>query len=76
MVPMKSAAGQQVLKDRSVALSPRQRAVFILVDGKRSVQELLAHTAGAGVTAQDIDRLFELGLVDEYAPLHAAANQR
>lgn len=75
MVPVKSAAGLQVLKDRSVALSPRQRAAFILVDGKRSVQELLAHAAGA-VSAEDIDRLFELGLVDEYAPLQPAANQR
>lgn len=68
MIPVKTNAGQQVLKDRSVNLTPRQRAVFILVDGKRSVDDMLQATAAAGVTREDVDRLFELGLIADAAP--------
>jgi hypothetical protein len=63
MIPAKTMAGQQVVKDRSVALSPRQRAALILIDGKRSFEQLLQATAAAGITKADVDRLFELGLV-------------
>jgi hypothetical protein len=73
MIIMKTLAGQRVLKDRSVALSGRQRAAFILVDGKKSVAEILAATQATGVTQADIDRLIELGLVEK--PLFAAAIQ-
>jgi hypothetical protein len=68
MIPVKTSAGQQVLKDRSVALTPRQRAVFILIDGKRSLDDVLQSTAAAGVTREDVDRLFELGLVADSSP--------
>lgn len=63
MVLCKTEHGQQVMKDRSVTLSPRQRAAFILVDGKRPLAALLAATAGAGVTADDLEQLVRLGLV-------------
>jgi hypothetical protein len=68
MIPVKTSAGQQVLKDRSVTLTPRQRAVFILIDGKRSLDDVLQATAAAGVTREDVDRLFELGLVADSSP--------
>lgn len=63
MHPYKTTAGQQVMKDRSVPLTPRQRAAFILIDGKRSLSELLQATAPAGVTREDVDQLFALGLI-------------
>ena len=63
MIPAKTSTGLQVLKDRSVNLTPRQRAAFILVDGKRSLDEVLRATAAAGVTREDVDRLIELGLI-------------
>ena len=44
MILAKTSIGQQVLKDRSVPLTPQQRAAFILVDGKRSVQEIISAT--------------------------------
>eukprot|EP01035_Chromulina_nebulosa_P033777 gene33777-45230_t len=47
MILLKTEAGHQALKDRSVPLSPRQRSAFILFDGKRSVDDVLA--AGMGV---------------------------
>lgn len=73
MIPVKTNAGQQVLKDRSVTLTPRQRAVFILIDGKRSLDDVLQATAAAGVTREDVDRLFELGLVADSSPAIAPA---
>lgn len=60
----KTLAGQQVLKDRSVALSPRQRMALIMFDGKRSMADVLAATAAAGVTQEDLDKLAELGLIE------------
>ena len=60
MILAKTPAGQQVLKDRSIALSQRQRAVLILVDGKRSVQDILQATEAA---AEDILHLQSLHLV-------------
>lgn len=73
MLIAKTAAGQQVLKDRSVALTPRQRSALILCDGKRTLAELLAATAAAGVTRDDVDKLIELGLVADAAPAETAA---
>lgn len=61
MILLKTEAGQQVLKDRSVRLSPRQRSAFILFDGKRSVDEVIA--AGMGITGEDIDQMISLGLL-------------
>ena len=76
MHPSKTAIGQQVLKDRSVALTPRQRAAFILIDGKRSVAEVLQQTAAAGVRREDIDQLLALGLVAEAAAPEAPPVRR
>jgi hypothetical protein len=61
MILVKTEAGQQVFKDRSVPLSPRQRTAFILFDGKRSVDEVLA--AGSGIAREEIDQMVELGLL-------------
>jgi hypothetical protein len=60
---VKTEAGQQVLKDRSVPLSQRQRSAFILFDGRKSVDDVLEATGGMGVTRADIDHLFEQGLL-------------
>jgi hypothetical protein len=72
MIPVKTAAGQQVLKDRSIPLTQRQRAALILVDGKRSLAEVLQATSAAGVSRTDLERLFELGLL---APAPSAATE-
>jgi hypothetical protein len=71
MLIAKTEAGQQVVKDRSIALTPRQRSTLILVDGKRTFEQLLAATAPAGVTREDLARLFELGLVSDAIPRQA-----
>jgi hypothetical protein len=71
MTPIRTAAGQQVLKDRSLPLTPRQRAALRLADGERSVSDVLHAAAAAGVTPEDIERLFELNLL--FVPARAAA---
>ena len=63
MIPVKTAAGQQVLRDRSIKLTPRQRAALILIDGKRSLADVLEATSAAGIQRADLERLFELELV-------------
>jgi hypothetical protein len=60
----KTAAGQTALQSRSVPLTPRQRSVFIMFDGKRSSEEILRLTSGLGATQADIDLLVEHGLLE------------
>ena len=77
MIPVKTPLGQQVLKDRSVPLTPRQRAALIVIDGKRSIAEVLQ---SSGLDAEDVQRLFALGLVVDTSvianPPAAAAEAR
>ncbi len=61
MILVKTDAGQQTLKDRSVRLTPRQRSAFILCDGKRTIDDVLA--AGMGILQQDLDHMVDLGLL-------------
>ena len=72
---VKTEAGLQVMKDRSVPLTPRQRSVFILIDGKRSMQELLTASAAMGVAPEDIEQLFELGLITDSAASSSLVEQ-
>ena len=68
MTLAKTDAGLRMLKDRGSGLSPRQRAVLILLDGQRSLEEVLAATSGGGATRDDIEHLLQLGLVAELPP--------
>ena len=72
MILVKTEAGQQMFKDRTVRLTPRQRSAFILFDGKRSVKEVLA--AGMGIGPEEIDQMVELGLLGHVGGTAVAAN--
>lgn len=73
MILVKTEAGQQVFKERSVRFTPRQRSAFILFDGKRSVADVLG--SGMNITQGDIDLMLELGLLGHVAGAdHPAAN--
>ena len=65
MTVIKTDAGLQAMKDRSVALTPRQRSALILVDGKRTSQQWRTDAAAAGASPEDINKLLELGLVSD-----------
>jgi hypothetical protein len=69
MILVKTETGQQVFKDRSVRLTPRQRSAFILFDGRRSVAEIL--TACEGIAQHDIEQMIALGLL---GPVGASAD--
>src|SRR5512133_173917 len=73
MLVIKTDAGQRVIKDRSVMLSPRQRSLLIMVDGKKTMDQVLAATASTGVTRQDFEKLLELGLITGATPRKTAA---
>ena len=74
MLIVKTDLGHQVMKDRSVPLTPRQRSAFILFDGKRTLDQVLQATAPMGVTRDDVDKLIDLGLVTDAQPEQTAAD--
>ena len=74
MLIVKTELGLRVMKDRSVALTPRQRAAFILIDGKRSLDQVMAATKPVGVTREDVDHLFALALIEDATTEQMAAD--
>lgn len=71
MIYAKTEAGQQAFKERSSAFSPRQRSAFILIDGKHDDREVLASTAGLGVSETDIAHLLAMGMIRPVEPAPA-----
>ena len=63
MIYVKTEQGQAAFQSRSVSLTPRQRAAFILFDGKRAASEVLASTVGMGVTEDDLAHLIAAGVL-------------
>lgn len=59
----KTEAGQQAFKERSPLFSARQRSTFILFDGNKTLEQVLAATAGMGVTAADVEHMVEQGFL-------------
>ena len=72
----KTEAGHQAFKARSSLISSRQRAIFILVDGHKSIDQVLAFAVGLGANREDIDHLVEQGFVAKVPALQAATLAR
>lgn len=70
---IKTEAGQQAFKARSAQLAGRLRSAFLLFDGQRSVEDVLAATQGLGVTEQDIQAMVDAGFLQHAAPALAPA---
>jgi hypothetical protein len=64
VVPRRTDAGQAALARRTRELTPRQRTALFMVDGKRSVDIVLALASQAGARAVDFSELVALGLVE------------
>jgi hypothetical protein len=76
VVPQRTAAGQAALTRRQLARAPRQRTALFMVDGRRSVDIVLALASQAGATASDFSDLVTLGLVcTPGLPTAAALNE-
>ena len=63
VVPQRTAAGQSALTRRTRELTPRQRTALFMVDGRRSVDIVLALASQAGAKPSDFSDLVTLGLV-------------
>jgi hypothetical protein len=59
----KTELGQEVLKNRALPLSPKQRAILIMADGTKDGAQLLALTAGMGSMVEDLTDLVVKGLI-------------
>lgn len=71
----KTEVGQQAFKERSPQLSAKQRSAFIMFDGAKTVEQVLAATAGLGVTPADVDHMVAQGfLVADPSAVAAAAS--
>lgn len=70
-IPCKTAAGHAELAVRQRGLSQRHRTLLFLVDGQRTLDEVVALGLRAGVPRAYIDELMALGLVVLAAPPHA-----
>lgn len=75
MIYVKTELGQTAFKTRSIALTPGQRAAFILFDGKRDSAEVLNSTAGMGVAQADLDHLVLSGMLVVSAASSAGLTQ-
>ena len=60
---VKTEAGQAAFRARSALFSARQRAAYIMFDGVKSVEQVLASTAGLGVTRPDIEHMVTHGFL-------------
>lgn len=72
----KTERGIQVMRDRSVPLTARQRGAFILCDARHPRDRVLASAKLAGVTEMDIEYLLQTGLVAEVPDPEELAAQR
>lgn len=61
--PCKTPLGQDELRHRKHRLSQRHRTVLLLVDGHRSLGEVLTLAQRAGVSASHLEDLVRLGMV-------------
>ena len=59
----KTETGQLAFKVRSPVFSARQRSMFILFDGNKTVAQVLAATVGLGAVQADIDLMVENGFL-------------
>ncbi len=59
----KTPLGQLAFKERSPLLSNRQRSLFLLFDGTKSVDQVLVITKALSITQADIDHLLSSGFI-------------
>ncbi len=63
----KTEPGHTAFKQRSPLFSARQRSLFILFDGKKSLGEVLTAAAGLGMGQADVEYLLSLGFLSQQA---------
>lgn len=69
----KTEAGQAAFRERSALFSVRQRAAFIMFDGVKPTEQVLAATVGLGTTLLDVEHMVTHGFLQEAAGSGALA---
>ena len=59
----KTETGQQAFKSRSPLFSARQRTAFIMFDGQKSVDQVLAAASSLGLSAEDVEHMVAHGFL-------------
>ncbi len=72
-IPTKTTLGQEALKRRTGELNQRQRTVLFLVDGRRTLSEVLSLALQAGAHTSHFEDLVRMGYVDLPPEAPAAA---
>jgi hypothetical protein len=72
----KTETGHAAFKERSSLFAGRQRSLYILFDGKKTVAEVLQAAASLGMGQTDVDYLLAIGFLAEHptADLSASAS--
>jgi hypothetical protein len=65
--------GREEIVTRQYRLASRLRSLLVLIDGKKSTQELLHIVAGLGLDASAIVQLIDGGFIANTQDVHAAA---
>jgi hypothetical protein len=73
---IKTEIGQQAFKVRSPLFSARQRTAFIMFDGNKSLDQVLAAATGLGLTQEDVDHMVGHGFLAPAAGEAVAAQAR
>ena len=63
----KSAKGTEAIATRQHGLSPKLRSTLIMIDGKRSVDDLIRLSQMLGDTEQLLGQLLEQGFIEPFA---------
>lgn len=63
----KSAKGTEAIATRQHGLSPRLRSMLIMIDGKRSVDDLIRLSQMSGDTEQLLGQLLDQGFIEPFA---------
>lgn len=74
-IPCKTAAGHAELASQDGSLSKRHRVLLLLVDGERSLDEVVQLGRRMGVPRSYIDELFALGLIVIGPPVAPAISE-
>lgn len=74
-IPCKTAAGHAELASQDCRLSKRHRVLLLLVDGERSLDEVVQLGRQVGVPRSYIDELFALGLIVIGPPVAQAISE-
>ena len=72
----KTALGQQQIQTRDLGLSPIGRRALVLVDGKRTADELSVFLVGKGDIAEVLEQLLQLGCIEAVGQAPAATTSR